>query len=317
MLAELGASKEEDLLYGHLVTVVSADVAELVAATGLAEADVRTGLAGLVERRLAHRMTEEPTRYAAASPSVVESMIAGRIAELRVAQSTLDQVAARYRANSLAAAGAGVFEIVRGADALRECVVGMISSARAELLNMIKPPVISVRPAEHLRPGDSVRGRVVFETEAMDVPGDLPLIHELAGPNAEARLHAELPIKLMAVDRSMALIPLAQRDTTPVGVLVREGALLDALLSLFDHVWATAVPVHFDEETGSHRPTVLDAEDRRLLSMLLAGLTDEAIAARRGISVRTVQRRVRTLMAAAHVRTRMQLAWTAAKQNWM
>jgi len=48
-----------------------------------------------------------------------------------------------------------------------------------------------------------------------------------------------------------------------------------------------------------------------------AGRTAEAIAAHRGTSVRTAQRKVQSLMAVAHVRTRMRLAWEAAKQGWM
>ena len=49
------------------------------------------------------------------------------------------------------------------------------------------------------------------------------------------------------------------------------------------------------------------------MSLLLAGLTDEAIAAHFRISVRTVQRKVHALMEMASVRTRMQLAWEAAR----
>ena len=53
------------------------------------------------------------------------------------------------------------------------------------------------------------------------------------------------------------------------------------------------------------------------MSLLLAGLTDEAIAAHFRISVRTVQRKVHALMEMASVRTRMQLAWEAARQDWL
>jgi sugar-specific transcriptional regulator TrmB/DNA-binding CsgD family transcriptional regulator len=326
MLTELGASKEEDLLYSNLVTVVSASREELREVTGLPDDDVDAALTRLIERGLTRRMAGDPPRYVAASPSVVEVMIAGRIAELRLAQSALDQVAAQYRVNSLATGAAGVFEIVRGADELRACVVGMIRSARFELLNMLKPPLIAVRSREQVRPSDSVRGRVIFDSRALDAPDDLAAITQVSGSNTAMRSHTNLPIKLMAVDRAVALVPLAQDDTTPVGVLVRQGALLDALLALFDHVWACAVPLRLDgdgENGGEHEdgagspPALLGAEERQLLSMLLAGLTDEAIAAHRGTSVRTVQRKVRSLMAAAHVRTRTQLAWTAAKQGWM
>ena len=61
----------------------------------------------------------------------------------------------------------------------------------------------------------------------------------------------------------------------------------------------------------------LSPEDRQLLSLLLAGLTGEAIAAHFRVSVRTVQRKVHALMDMAGVRTRMQLAWEAARQDWL
>lgn len=53
------------------------------------------------------------------------------------------------------------------------------------------------------------------------------------------------------------------------------------------------------------------------MSLLLAGLSDEAIALHLEKSARTVQRRVRGLMSVANVGTRMQLAWEAARQGWV
>lgn len=54
-----------------------------------------------------------------------------------------------------------------------------------------------------------------------------------------------------------------------------------------------------------------------LLSLLLAGLTDDAIAAQLAISRRTVQRRLRALIDTAGVRTRTELVWYASRQNWV
>ncbi|OLF06645.1 hypothetical protein BLA60_30735 [Actinophytocola xinjiangensis] len=315
MLAELGASQEEDQVYGQLVTLVSASEAELAETTGLSGEQVRAALAGLIERGLATRTPDSPVRFVAASPSVVESLIAERIRSLRAAQTVLDRLATQYRANTLARVATGVFEIVRGLDELRDCSIGLLRSAKAEVINMVKPPVIAVRTNERVRPANATRGRLIFETRALEEPGNLAVLQQDLRPQDEARVHTKLPVKMLAVDRRMALVPIAQDDTTPVGVLVRESAVLDALLALFEHVWATAVPMRVDEGAGPS--TVLSPDDRLLLSMLLAGLTDEAIAAHRGTSVRTVQRKVRSLMAVAHVRTRMQLAWEAAKQGWM
>jgi DNA-binding NarL/FixJ family response regulator len=58
-------------------------------------------------------------------------------------------------------------------------------------------------------------------------------------------------------------------------------------------------------------------EDRILLSLFLAGLTDLAIADQLGLSVRTVQRRLRRLMDLAGVSTRMQLGWHASRSGWL
>lgn len=319
MLAVLGASPDEDRIYTQLVTAVTASEGEIAEVTGLSADAVRTALASLIDRGLASRTPDSPARFVAASPGVVESMISERLGELRSAQATLDRLASQYRANTMAQAATGVFEIVRGIDALRQASMGMLGSARSEVLNMVKPPVIAVQSAERAKPNEAASGRLIFETQSLENPGNLAAIQQDLRSQDEVRVHTRLPIKMLCVDRSVALLPLAQQDTTPVGVLVREGAVLDAMLALFEYVWASAVPLHVDNENSPapRSPSVLSNDDRQLLSLLLAGLTDEAIAVHRGTSVRTVQRKVQALMSVAHVRTRMQLAWEAARQGWM
>jgi sugar-specific transcriptional regulator TrmB/DNA-binding CsgD family transcriptional regulator len=319
MLTVLGATPAEDRVYASLATTVSATEEEIADATGLDEEEVRTALGSLIARGLANPMPESPARFVAASPGVVEAMIAERLGELRSAQEMLDGLASQYRAKSLARAAGGVFEIVHGGEELRRTSINLLASARTEVLNLIKPPIIAVQSDERILPSPSSRGRLVFETGAVELPGSLEAIRAELRAQDEVRVHTKLPIKMLAVDRAVALLPLAQRDTTPVGVLVRESALLDALLALFEYVWASAIRLHVDSANNARPPesSVISDEDRRLLSLLLAGLSDEAIALHRGTSVRTVQRRVQALMLRANVRTRMQLAWEAARQEWV
>jgi DNA-binding CsgD family transcriptional regulator len=205
---------------------------------------------------------------------------------------------------------------MRGQDALRQCSLSLLSSARTEVLNLIKPPLIAVKPDERIGPGKSVQNRIVYETRALE-PAILDALRAGLCNGDEARVHTKLPIKMLVADRSVALLPLAQHDTTPVGVLIRESAVLDALLTLFEYVWTTAMPLHVaNGPNGSSNGSFSD-DDRELLSLLLAGLSDEAIAMHRKMSVRTVQRKVRALMTVANVRTRMQLAWEAARHDWV
>jgi sugar-specific transcriptional regulator TrmB len=57
-----------------LVTAVSACEEEIADGTALSQDEVRTALVSLIDRGLVDRMAETPTRFVAASPSVVESM---------------------------------------------------------------------------------------------------------------------------------------------------------------------------------------------------------------------------------------------------
>ena len=318
ILRSIGATDAEDRVYCYLVTTLSATDEEISAATGLPSGQMAVALCGLEERRLVSR-TGDRTRLTAAAPTMVETMIAGHLRELRSAQEILDRTMARYRAQLLPLHGPGVFEVVRGADELRQMALHVLHSARDEVLNMVKPPIMAIPLDEQAPPGDGVRGRAIFDTEAIGGVGSLDAIRSEIRPLDKVRVHTKLPVKMLAVDRSLALLPLGpQHDSTPIGVVIPGGAVLDAFLALFDYVWSAAMPLRVTDNgaPGAGEPGGLPAEDRRLLSLLLSGLTDEAIAAHFRVSVRTVERKIQAMMRAANVRSRMQLAWKAARHGW-
>jgi DNA-binding CsgD family transcriptional regulator len=149
------------------------------------------------------------------------------------------------------------------------------------------------------------------------MPGWLQTIERYHWATDEVRSYDRVPFKLVIVDRTVAILPFS-RDTDGSSsiAIVRGSTLLDALIALFEQVWSVATPLLIGSES-SPADSPLSAEDGRLLSLMLAGLTDEAIAARQSVSTRTVQRRVQALMSAAHARTRLQLAWHAGRSGWL
>jgi len=101
-------------------------------------------------------------------------------------------------------------------------------------------------------------------------------------------------------------------------LLVHSSGLLDALLALFDFVWQTAPRLvrsnaRLDEVASDH----LEPIDAKVLSLLLAGLTDQSIGSQLGLSLRTVQRKVRQMMDRAQVDTRLQLGYEAGRRGWL
>jgi len=115
-------------------------------------------------------------------------------------------------------------------------------------------------------------------------------------------------------------LPLAPTatDSAGGGLLVHPSGLLDALLHLFDLIWASANEV-LPTDTGTTELAAdrLDDVDARILTLLLAGLTDQAIGGQLGMSLRTVQRRVSQLMDRAQVVTRFQLGHEASRRGWL
>ncbi|MCQ0019560.1 helix-turn-helix domain-containing protein [Actinomadura madurae] len=93
------------------------------------------------------------------------------------------------------------------------------------------------------------------------------------------------------------MLPLTSEHASSVdsSLIVHPSALLDALVSLFEALWRGALPLPGE-----------DAPDDAVLTLLAAGLTDDAIARRLSISTRTVQRRVRDLCDRLGARTRFQ-----------
>lgn len=103
----------------------------------------------------------------------------------------------------------------------------------------LKPPLIALQPAEHVEPDPTVSGRVVFDRDLVTDAGMLDAIRARPGTHYEVRVHTLVPVKMLAIDRSMALLPVRQHDEALVGVLITESAVLDSFLVLFDWLLRT------------------------------------------------------------------------------
>jgi DNA-binding NarL/FixJ family response regulator len=104
--------------------------------------------------------------------------------------------------------------------------------------------------------------------------------------------------------------------------MLQRSGLLAALDVLFESVWNQGYPLELAHLEGADAPGAtasgdgLLPVDRQILSLMLAGLTDQAVATQLDLSLRTVQRRLRHLQDRSGVKTRMQLGWYAARNGW-
>jgi hypothetical protein len=291
-LAVLGLSSAQAAAYELLVDHPGASAGELAAAWLYAE-PVAEVLDGLRATGLAQASADQPARYVAVAPRVAfDAQLADRWRALHDLRDRVDQLARELRAH---ADGAGVVEVVVGPAAVHERLTLALRSTRRELRRLGGPRPVDPAVVE-------VERELLARRMECRILGPEPAAVHPAG--ALARRCGTAPVTMYLVDDRLAVLPTDpdRYGTTAAVLVVHRSELLHALSLLFEGLW---------EEAGApQRPA--RPEPGRLVELLLAGLTDDAISRALGVSPRTVQRRIAAMMAAAGARTRFQAGVQAA-----
>ena len=194
-----------------------------------------------------------------------------------------------------------VVDVVRGREAVRQRFNQLQRGARREVLEFVKGDVVAVSVDENVEEEQAISRGVVYrfllERQTLERPGLMAALSETIQAGVELRVTRELPIRLIVVDREIAMIPLAGAtdDQSGGALLLRAGGLLDLAVSLFEVKWRDATRLDAVVD-GAVEGSELSARERQILLMLNAGLTDRTVATRLGLSARTVQRYVADMM---------------------
>jgi len=326
MLEALGVEPGVETVYRALLSRPSTTATLVAEALQRPVTEVEEALGTLVEAGLAARTDER--EYVAAPPAVaLGALITERRDGIRLAEQALATLAEEHRAAVAGRSISELIEVVTGVDTVRHRYQQVQQAATVELRMFVTAPFVAVPPGENAaEPAAADRGvriRAVLERAVLDGPGASEELVDSLRRGLELRVVDRLPIKLVIADADLALVPLV---VAPVGdpgaVMLQRSGLVDALDALFETVWRSAYPLELarldgaalpTEGAGTVGPSVLD---RKILTLMLAGLSDQAVAGQLDLSLRTVQRRLRWLQDLAGVQTRMQLGWHAARHDW-
>jgi len=203
--------------------------------------------------------------------------------------------------------------------------------AERDFMAFDRPPYYSdsANPLEGLALDRGVVWRAIYTAESFggeNAWGELASLGELG---EQARITQNLPIKLAIADRRIALVSLTLESGETDALVTESQPLVDALCELFEHRWDRATPVRSDAPDAAanesrRRPRVPTAprstptrEQRAVLALIAAGMTDEGIARQLGISSRTLRRKTQDLMVELRAENRFQAGVEAHKRGWI
>jgi Mn-dependent DtxR family transcriptional regulator len=314
--AVLGITKGEESIYRCLLREGAATAQAVAKAMHLQPRVAQRMLESIASKGMVTHTLERPRRYIPASPSIAfQSLVLQRQKELQQVQFAVEQLQddmARQHPE-----GEHILELITSREAERQIFEQMQLTAKQEFFALIRAPMrISaigdprVQDTQKKAQEGGVTYRGIVDWEFLGLPHAVSHVRADIATGEDIRVISQLPFKMVLADRNLALVPLNLHQPDSPALLVRSSALLDALFVLFDMLWERAAPITFkpdgelqaDKQGGA---VVRDADD--VLQLMAAGLNDKAIAVELGLSMRTLNRRIMTLMSALDARTRFQL----------
>ena len=327
VLEPLGLSSTEECVYDTLVTGSAMTVSELTRQMGVPRARVARAVPTLTAKGLVTRLPGRAARFSAVDPSLAVGALAQNQEQaLAQARDRMRELASLFGSHRDGTHPAEQVEIIDGTDNVWKTYVRLQHTA-AELIRVFDVPPYLESHADRENPDEraalskGVTARCVYSRSAVLFPGRHTHIQAAIRSGEQARVAAALPMKMMICDGRLALIPV-----TPVAAagpsaayVIYPSSLLDALAALFEAYWDRAVPLNL---AATRAPEMLEgprltAADHRILVLLAAGATDDAIGRATGCSMRTVQRRIRELMQLVGAQTRFQLGMAATHRGWL
>jgi hypothetical protein len=120
--------------------------------------------------------------------------------------------------------------------------------------------------------------RFIHGRAALDAAGAADRVEADVAAGEEVRFPSTAPLKMIISDHQAALIPLVSTPEVLDSCILVRPSLLDALSTLFETLWTQAQPyLSYGVRQGDWNKFISD-EERRIISLLAVGLSDEAIA---------------------------------------
>lgn len=328
MLTALGISPCVETVYRYLLKDPSYDIEDLATTLNWTGEEVREALDRLADLHLVGPGPEESTTVPAHPASALSFLMARAESELHRRKRDLEL--ARHTVASLASdfSGEGAppmpgYETVArlpGPEVMRVRMAELADSAVSECLCLQpegpqQPDALGAAgPLERAALERGVALRTLRRESFRGDPAALRRIRALAERGGQTRTVPVVPLQMVIVDRRTALVPIDPESSGAGALEVRSPGLVTALCLLFESYWRQGVPIGGEQPSDVRGLTLRDQEVLRLLA---SGCTDEHVARKLGVSLRTVRRINSQLAERLGARSRFEAGVLSAQRGWL
>jgi len=297
---------------------------------GIRLVDIEAAVQDLQERLLLVPLHEGSDTLTANAPDVAVAELVDederRIHELTASvahrRSELMALVPAFRsARTLAADGTSQVEVIEDPETVMRLLVDIGRRVSKEVIIVDPGASSSVERHEESNDkdrqllGQGVARRTLYPDRRRDHPPTQRTVDALEPLGAEFRTLPVIPFRMLAFDQSLVIIS-RQRDADDRAALViRCPDLVGVFVKIFETAWEFASPFRANDDEEEVRG--LSAVQSSILSGLTMGLTDEALAARLGISLRTCRRHIATLFEMLGAESRFQAGVLAMARGWV
>ncbi|MFD4014574.1 LuxR C-terminal-related transcriptional regulator [Streptomyces albidoflavus] len=301
-------------------------IRDLVVQLGLSESAVRSSLDELARMELLRSSVHEPDALQPVRPEVaLHALLAREQTEVSLRQQRLAE--SRVAVEAWLAAqvdrrddATPSVERLIGIDQIRDKLGQLAVSCQSEACSFMPGGAQSRASLDASRPLDEeamvrgVRLRTVYQDSVRNDGATHEYAKWLHVRGGEVRTSPTLPLRMLVIDRRQALVPFANENSGAGALLLTGEGIATALMALFDSVWRDSVPFGL---TPSRDEQGLSLQELRILQLLAQGCTDEVVARRMSVSVRTVRRVSSELSSRLGTQSRFQAGAKAFARGWL
>ncbi|MDC2945613.1 MULTISPECIES: LuxR C-terminal-related transcriptional regulator [Streptomyces] len=311
-------------VYSWVLSHDRLDIVAMASDLGINEVDVIRVVHHLTDQYLLSAPASAPDQVRVVPPDIAVARRSAPLeASIRERQRELEQIRRDFdRFTEIYQPSAGSTGILMEVVHDHEVVRGMLTRASAECSS----EVLSCQPGDGVRSPATLRESLARDRALLERGIKMRTLHQhtarFHGPTqayvattralgAEYRTAHELFGRLIVFDDTIAFLPTV--NDTWGAVVIREPNAVAYLSQLFEQTWTHATV--FEDAAAGGLEDVAREIDQTLLRLLAAGLKDEAIARRLGMSLRTVRRRIADILDRLGAESRFQAAVIATRRG--